>query len=186
MRNTKTHEALQQANAFIAAEEEYLQLPQMDGTDVTSADPQCDALPSITTLRRHTRLLWLPGTLPGWQGVQRIMARCAHVNPLRPSCDSTKLPQKPAAARIAVTGAAACARLTLWVTRVAQSMIACWEKDGRPVPGANLREIQANLVELAAWWQIAQDPAGFAASLQVCPGAAADLAATLREQLQLD
>jgi len=41
-------------------------------------------------------------------------------------------------------------------------------------------------VELAAWWQIAQDPAGFAASLQVCPGAAADLAVMLREQLQLD
>jgi len=64
MRNTEIHEALQQANAFIAAEEEYLPLPQMDGTDVTSADPQSDALPSITTLRRHTRLLWLPGTLP--------------------------------------------------------------------------------------------------------------------------
>jgi len=108
MRNTETYEALQQANAFITAEEEYLPLPQMDGTDVTSADPQCDALPSITTLRWHTRLLWLPGTLP-WLGVQRITARCAHVNPLRPFCDSTKFPQKPAATRIAVTGAAACA-----------------------------------------------------------------------------
>ena len=41
-------------------------------------------------------------------------------------------------------------------------------------------------MELAAWRQIAQDPAGFVASLQVCPGAAADLAATLREQLQMD
>jgi len=101
MRNTETHEALHQANAFITAEEEYLPLPQMDGTDVTSADPQCDVLPSITTLRRHTRLLWLPGTLP-WQGVQRIMARCAHFNPLRPFCDSTKFPQKSAVTRIAV------------------------------------------------------------------------------------
>ena len=105
------------------------------------------------------------------------MARCAHFNPLRPFCDSTKFPQKPAATRIAVTGAAACARLTLWATRVAQSTIACWEKGGRPVPGANLREFQADLMELAAWRQIAQDPAGFEASLQVCPGAAADLAA---------
>jgi len=101
MRNTETHEALQQANAFIAAEEEYLPLPHMDGTDVTSADPECHALPSITTLHRHTRLLWLPGTLP-WQGVQRIAARCAHVNPLRPFCDSTKFPQQPAETRIAV------------------------------------------------------------------------------------
>jgi len=101
MRITETHEALQQANAFIAAEEEYLPLPQMDGTDVTSADPQCDTLPSMTTLRRHTRLLWLPGTLP-WQGVQRIMAHWAHVDPLRPFCDSTKYPQKPAETRIAV------------------------------------------------------------------------------------
>jgi len=101
MRNTETHEALQQANAFIAAEEEYLPLPQIDGTDVTSADPQCDALPSITTLCRHRRLLWLPGTLP-WQGVQRIMARCAYVNPLRPFCDSTKFLQNPAETRIAV------------------------------------------------------------------------------------
>jgi len=175
MRNTETHEALQQANAFIAAEEEYLPIPQMDGTDVTSADPPCDAISSITMLRRHACLLWLPGRLP-WQGVQRIMARCAHVNPLRPFCDSTEFPQKPAATRIAATGAAACARLTLWATRVAQSTIACWEKDGRPVPDANLREIQANLVELAAWRRIAQDPAGFAASLQVCPGAAADFA----------
>jgi len=39
MRNTETHEALQQANAFIATEEDYLSIPQMDGTDVTSADP---------------------------------------------------------------------------------------------------------------------------------------------------
>jgi len=101
MRNTETHEALQQANAFNAAEEEYLPLPQMDGTDVTSADPQCHALPSLTTLRRHTRLLWLPDTLP-WQGVQRIAARCVHVNPLRPFCDSTKFPQNPAETRIAV------------------------------------------------------------------------------------
>jgi len=185
MRNIETHDTLQQANAFIAAEEEYLPLPQMDGTDETSADPQSDALSSITTLRRQMCLLWLPGTLP-WQGVQRLMARCAHVNPLRPFCDSTKFPQNPAATRIAVTGAAACARMTLWATRVAQSKIACWEKEGRPVPGANLQEIQANLVELAAWRQIAQDPAGFAASLQVCPRAAADLATTLREQLQMD
>jgi len=114
------------------------------------------------------------------------MARGAHVNPLRPFCDSTKFLQKPAATRIAVTGAAACARLTPWATRVAQSKIACWEKEGRPVPGTDLQEIQANLVELAAWRQIAQDPTGFASSLQVCPGAAADLAATLREQLQMD
>ena len=62
MRNTKTH--IQQPYTFIAAEEEHLPLPQMDGTDVMSADPQCDALPFITTLRRNTRLLWLPGTLP--------------------------------------------------------------------------------------------------------------------------
>ena len=41
-------------------------------------------------------------------------------------------------------------------------------------------------MELADWRQIAQDPVGFAASLQVCPGVAADLAVTLREQLQLD
>ena len=54
------------------------------------------------------------------------------------------------------------------------------------MPGTDLQEIQANLVELAAWRQIAQDPTGFASSLQVCPGAAADLAATLREQLQMD
>jgi len=44
MQNTETHDALQQANAFIVAEEEYLPLPQMDGTDETSADPQSDAL----------------------------------------------------------------------------------------------------------------------------------------------
>jgi len=57
MCNTETHEALQQANAFIDAEEEYLPLLQMDCTDVTSADPQCDTLPSIIMLRQHTRLL---------------------------------------------------------------------------------------------------------------------------------
>jgi len=114
------------------------------------------------------------------------MARCAHVNPLRPFCDSNKFPQNPAVTRIAVTGAAACARLTLWATRVAQSKIACWEKEGQPVPDANLQEIQANLVELAAWQQIAQDPAGFTASLQVCPGLAADLPAMICEQLQMN
>ena len=70
--------------------------------------------------------------------------------------------------------------------RVAQSKIACWEKEGQPVPDANLQEIQANLVELAAWQQIAQDPAGFTASLQVCPGLAADLPAMICEQLQMN
>ena len=63
MQNTETHDTLQQANAFIAAEEEYLPLPQMDGTDETSADPQSDALSSITPLRRYMRLLWLPGMM---------------------------------------------------------------------------------------------------------------------------
>jgi len=48
MCNTETHESLQQANAFIAAEEKYVPLPQMDGTDVTSADPQSDALQKPT------------------------------------------------------------------------------------------------------------------------------------------
>jgi len=82
MRNTETHDALQQANAFITAEEEYLPLPQMDGTDETSHDPQSDALSSITTLRRQTRLLWLPDTLP-WQGAQRIM-NAVHILTLWP------------------------------------------------------------------------------------------------------
>jgi len=114
------------------------------------------------------------------------MTRCTNVNPLRPFCDSTKFPPKPAATRITITGAAACARLTLWATRVVQSKIECWEKEGRPVTNTDLQEIQTNLVELATWRQIAQDPTDFASSPQVCPGSVADLTTTLREQLQMD
>ena len=47
MQNTETLEAIQQANAFIAAEEEYLPLPQMDGTDVMSADPNLTHSPPL-------------------------------------------------------------------------------------------------------------------------------------------
>jgi len=180
MRNTETHDVLKQANAFIAAEEEYLPLPQMDGTDETSAG---------RTLLHHNSASANAPPLVTWHLTLAGRSKnngCAHISPLRPFCNSTKFPQKLAATRIAITGTAACARLTLWATRVAQSKRACWEKEGRPVPGTDLQEIQANLVKLAAWRQIAQDPTGFASSLQVCPGTAAELAATLREQLQVD
>jgi len=49
-----------------------------------------------------------------------------------------------------------------------------------------LQEIGGNLVELAAWRQIAEDPSGFAMAVKACGRAADDLAAALREQLQLD
>jgi len=49
-----------------------------------------------------------------------------------------------------------------------------------------LQEIRGNLVELAAWRQIAEDPSGFAMAVKACGRAADDLAAALREQLQLD
>ena len=44
--STEAHRALQEANAFIAVDEKYLPIPQMDSTDATSAAPECDTLPS--------------------------------------------------------------------------------------------------------------------------------------------
>ena len=41
-------------------------------------------------------------------------------------------------------------------------------------------------MELAAWRQIAEDPSGLAMAVKACDRAAEDLAAALREQLQLD
>jgi len=130
-------------------------------------------------------LPWLHGTLP-WRGVKALTSRCAHVNPLRNFCDSAVFPQKPAAMRIAVMNAVCAARTTLWTTRIAQANVASCQRLGRPVLDTVLQEIRGNLVELAAWRQIAEDPSGFAMAVKACSRAADDLAAALREQLQLD
>jgi len=78
------------------------------------------------------------------------------------------------------------ARATLWTTRISQANVASCQRSGRPVLDTILQEIRGNLVELAAWRQIAEDPSGFATAVKACGRAADELAAALREQLQLD
>jgi len=130
-------------------------------------------------------LPWLHGTLQ-WHGAKAVTARYAHVNPLRNLCDSAVFPQKPAATRIAVMNAVCAARATLWTTQTSQANVASCQRSSRPVLDTILQEIRGNLVELAAWRQIAEDPSGFAMTVTACDRAADDLAAALREQLQLD
>jgi len=184
---TVNQAALREANEFIVAQEEYVALPQLDGTDERSPDDHHGNFPTPAAplLHYHASLLWLRGTLP-WRGVKAVTARCAHVNPLRNFCDSAVFPQKPAATRIAVMNAVCAARTALWTTRVTQASVANCRRTSRPVPDTILQEIRGNLVELAAWRQIAEDPSSFAMAVKACDRAAEDLAASLREQLQLD
>jgi len=178
---------LNEAEEFIAAQAEYVALPQKDSTDDSSPDDCQSNIPSHppTLIHYHASLQWLHSTLP-WRGVKAVTSRCAHVNPLRNLCDSAVFPQKPAATRIAVMNTVCTARATLWTTRISQANVASCQRSGRPVLDTILQEIRGNLVELAVWRQIAQDPSGFAMAVKACGRAADDLAAALREQLQLD
>jgi len=78
------------------------------------------------------------------------------------------------------------ARATLWTTQISQANVASCQRSGQPVLDTILQEIRGNLVELAAWRQIEEDPSGFTVAVKACGRAADDLAAALREQLQLD
>jgi len=152
-------ELLSEAEEFIAAQAEYVALPQLDGTDDRSPDDCHSNIPSHPPppLHYHASLPWLHGTLP-WHGVKAVTARYAHVNPLRNLCDSAVFPQKPAATRIAVMNAVCAARATLWTTQTSQANVASCQRSSRPVLDTILQEIRGNLVELAAWRQIAEDP----------------------------
>ena len=176
-----------EADEFIAAQEEFVALPQLDGTDDRSPEDCHSNLPShpAPPLHYHAGLPWLHGTLP-WRSVKAVTARCAHVNPLRNFCDLAVFPQKLAATRIAVMDAVCAARTTLWTTRIVQANVASCRRSSRPVLDTILQEIGGNLVELAAWRQIAEDPSGFAMAVKACDRAADDLATVLRKQLQLD
>jgi len=140
-------ELLSEAEEFIAAQAEYVALPQLDGTDDRSPDDCHSDIPSHLPppLHYHAGLPWLHGTLP-WRSVKAVTACCAHVNPLRNFCDSAVFPQKPAATRIAVMNAVCAARSTLRTTRISQAMSQA--ADGQ----ADLYLTQSYKKSEGIWW----------------------------------